>query len=195
MRGLSSLTWKKEELEPPLCEPEHSKKGGKSRNQRGYICTIAKRPAIVRTYPIQYLRSRRLSVCYGQVTRCGLISDNRKRHHVRRALVSSKNFLEIRRVQCHNHQQSRHQTGTWESDDPRRENECNLPPVDSTNVQVAECDANGCAGKTLGRADRKAETTGEQDGDRSPDFRGRTTCRRDLSDFVSERAHHVVAIN
>lgn len=115
------------------------------------------------------------------------------------SLTSSTNppsiILEMRRVQRHSHQQPRYQTGTWESDNPGREDECNLPPVDSTNVQVAECDANSCAGKALGRADRKAETTSKQDCDSSSEFHGKTTCRRNLSNFIAERAHDVEAVN
>jgi hypothetical protein len=103
--------------------------------------------------------------------------------------------LEMRGIQRHSHQQPRYQTGTWQSDNPGREDECNLLPVDSAEVEVAECDANGCAGKTLGRADRKAETTSKQDCDSGSELHGKTTCRRNLSNLIAERAHDVVAVN
>ena len=43
---------------------------------------------------------------------------------------SSSKHLEMGRVKRHNHEQTGNKTSTWQGDDPSREDEANLLPVD-----------------------------------------------------------------
>jgi hypothetical protein len=103
--------------------------------------------------------------------------------------------LEVRGVQSHGHEQSGDQTSTWKGNDPGREDESNLLPVDSANIEVAKGDTDSCSGQALCCGDRKTEATGQENSDSSPKFHGEATSRRNLSDLVSEGAHDVEAVN
>jgi len=101
----------------------------------------------------------------------------------------------VRCVQSHGHEKARDQTRARQCNDPGREDEENLLPVDSAYVEVAQSNTNSSSGKTLSCAHRKAETTGKQHGDGSAELHGEATCGRDLGDLVTKRAHDVEAIN
>lgn len=102
--------------------------------------------------------------------------------------------LEVWRVQRHDHEQTRNQTSTRQSDDPTREDETDLLPVDGLEVEVAERDTDGGARQALCGGDGKGQTRGQEDSDGGTELHGETTGRRDLCDLVSERANHVVAV-
>ena len=67
-------------------------------------------------------------------------------------------------------------------------------PINSLEVKVAESDTNGGARETLCGRNGKGETRSQQHGDGRTELHGETTGGRDLSDFVAEGAHNVVAV-
>lgn len=109
-------------------------------------------------------------------------------------MESPKTRLKMRRIQRHNHQKTRDQACAGQRNDPTRKDEANLLPIDSFEIEIAQGDANGSAGETLGGGNREGEARGEQDGDGGAEFHGEATGRRDLGDFVAEGAHNVVAV-
>lgn len=101
----------------------------------------------------------------------------------------------MRRVQRHNHQQTRDQTSTRQGDDPTAEDETDLLPVDGLEVEVAERNTNGGTSQTLCSGDGESETGSEEDSDGGTKFHGETTGGGDLSDLVAEGAHDVVSVD
>jgi hypothetical protein len=101
--------------------------------------------------------------------------------------------LEVRSVQGHSHQQSRDQTCAWQGDDPGREDEKNLLPVDSANIKVAKRNTDGSSSQALSCGDRETKTTSQENGDGSTELHGESTGGRDLGNLVSKGAHDVEA--
>lgn len=58
-------------------------------------------------------------------------------------------ILQVRRVQCHETDQSSHQSRARESEYPAAEDETQLSPIDSSKIIVHQCYAHRSASKTL----------------------------------------------
>lgn len=101
----------------------------------------------------------------------------------------------MRRVERHNHEQTRDQTSTRQGDDPTAEDETDLLPVDSLEVEVAERNTNGGTSQTLCSGDGESEAGSEKDSDGGTELHGETTGGRDLSDLVAESADDVVSVD
>lgn len=98
------------------------------------------------------------------------------------------------RVKRHNHKKTGNKTSTRQGNDPSGEDEADLLPVDSLEVEVAERNSNGGTSETLRGGDGESETRGEENGDGGAELHAETTGRRDLGDLVAECAHDVVAV-
>ena len=101
----------------------------------------------------------------------------------------------MRCVQCHRHQQARDQPCARQCDDPGREDESDLLPVDSANIEVTEGNTDRSTSQTLRGRNRQRKPRSEKNGDGGAEFHRETSCWRNLSDFVAERAHDMVAVD
>ena len=108
---------------------------------------------------------------------------------------SNKTPLKVGGVERHAHKQSGDETRAGQGDDPRREDESDLLPVHSADVEVAERNTDGGTSKALGGRHRQAKTAGKQDSDGGTELHGEATGRRHLGDLVTERPHDVEAVD
>ena len=107
---------------------------------------------------------------------------------------NGKQRLEMGRVERHDHQKTRDETCTRQGNDPSREDESNLLPVHSLEIEVAERNTDSGTSQTLSGGDGESETRGEEYGDGSAQFHAEATSGRDLCNLVAESTDDMVAI-
>lgn len=99
----------------------------------------------------------------------------------------------MRRIQRHGHHQPRQQSRTGQRQNPPAEDESNLPPVHSPDVEIHQPHADRCSSETLRRADGQAHTTGQKHRDGGAQFRAEASTGTHLRDAVAERTDDLEA--
>ena len=100
----------------------------------------------------------------------------------------------MRNIERHTHDDTRDKTSTRHSQHPTNEDLTKLPPINTLQIPIGDCNTNDRASDALCGADGQTKTGGKEDGDGGCELHAVAAGRAVLGDAVSEVAHDVVAV-